>query len=118
MSILNTKFNTVHDTAPFSKIKINDYLPAFEQAIQETRKEIDAIAQNTEKPSFSNTVEALAFSGMELDRVSTIFFNLHSAETNEEMDRIAQEVAPKLSELANDITLNLALFERIKEVYT
>lgn len=117
MSILNTKFNTAHDTAPFSQIKIDDYLPAFEKAIHETREEIDAIAQNAEKPNFSNTIEALAFSGMGLDRISNIFFNLHSAETNEEMDRIAQEVAPKLSELANDITLNLALFERIKQIY-
>lgn len=117
MSILNNNFNTVHDTAPFSQIKIEDYLPAFEIAIQQTRAEIEAIFKNPEPPTFSNTIEAMAFSGLSLDRISNIFFNLHSAETNDEMDRIAQEVAPKLSELANDITLNLQLFERVKAVF-
>ena len=117
MSILNEHFNTVHNTAPFSQIKIEDYLPAFEVAIQQTRAEMDAISKNPEPASFANSIEAMAFAGLSLDRISNIFFNLHSAETNDEMDRIAQEVAPKLSELANDITLNLQLFERVKAVF-
>lgn len=117
MSILNQKFDTLHDTAPFSQIKNEDYLPAFDAAIEKTEAEIAAIISNPDTPTFENTVAAMAYSGMELDRISNIFFNLHSAETNDELDKIAQEVAPKLSKLANDITLNPQLFERIKKIY-
>ncbi|HLT86512.1 MAG TPA: M3 family metallopeptidase [Sphingobacterium sp.] len=117
MSILSQKFNTVYDTAPFSQIKNEDYIPAFNTAIEKTKAEIDAIIRNRDTPTFENTIAAMAYSGMGLDRISNIFFNLHSAETNDELDKIAQEVAPKLSELANDITLNPSLFERIKAVY-
>lgn len=117
MNILNKPFNTVHDTAPFSQIQTSDYIPAFDTSIAETKQEIDAITHNSESPTFENTIAAMAYSGMALDRISNIFFNLHSAETNDEMERIAQEVAPKLSQLANDITLNFDLFKRIHEVY-
>ncbi|MBE8723083.1 M3 family metallopeptidase [Sphingobacterium pedocola] len=117
MSILNDKFKTAYDTAPFSQIETKDYIPAFEKAIQETRAEINALVDNSDTPTFENTIEAMAYSGMPLDRLSNIFFNLHAAETNDEMDQIAQEIAPKLSELANDITLNFELFNRIKAVY-
>ncbi|TYR34818.1 M3 family metallopeptidase [Sphingobacterium phlebotomi] len=117
MSILNKQFNTAHDTAPFSQIKNEDYIPAFDLAIEKTKAEIDAIINNPDIPTFENTIAAIAYSGMELDRISNIFFNLHAAETNDELDKIAQEVAPKLAELANDITLNPLLFERIKTVY-
>ncbi len=117
MAILTEKFNTIHDTAPFSQIKNEDYLPAFEEAIASTKTEIDAIVNNPESPTFANTIEALAYSGMALDRLSNIFFNLHSAETNDELEKIAQEIAPKLSALGNDITLNFDLFKRVKEVY-
>ncbi|MBW3517663.1 M3 family metallopeptidase [Flavobacterium sp. NKUCC04_CG] len=117
MTILNSKFQTVHDTAPFTQIKKSDYLPSFEKAIAATRKEIDHIAANIDAATFENTLEALAFSGMELDRISHIFFNLNSAETSDELQEIAQEIAPKLSELGNDITLNEELFARVKAVY-
>lgn len=117
MSILTNYFDTVHNTAPFSQIKNDDYIPAFEIAIEATRKEVDAIAQNPEAPTFENTVAAMAYSGMTLDRISSIFFNLHSAETSDQLEQIAQEIAPKLSELSNDITLNFDLFKRIKAVY-
>lgn len=117
MAILTNKFNTLHDTAPFSQIKNEDYIPAFEEAIQKTKDEVDAIVSNPSPATFENTVEAMAFSGMTLDRLSSIFFNLHSAETNDELEKIAQEVAPKLSELSNDITLNFDLFKRIQQVY-
>ncbi|WP_437921314.1 M3 family metallopeptidase [Sphingobacterium sp. LRF_L2] len=117
MSILTEKFKTLHDTAPFSQIKNEDYLPAFEEAIQHSKQEIKDIAEADTVPDFENTIAALAFSGMTLDRISSIFFNLHSAETNEELDKIAQKVAPQLSELANDINLNLTLFARVKAVY-
>ncbi|MDV7140248.1 M3 family metallopeptidase [Maribacter sp. TH_r10] len=105
------------DTAPFSKIKNEHFKPAFMQAIEDARAEIDAITKNTDAPTFINTIEALEFSGQQLDRVSSVFFNLNSAETNEEIQEIAQEVSPLLSEFSNDITLNEALFKRIKAVY-
>lgn len=117
MAILTNEFDTLHDTAPFSKINNDDYLPAFEEAIQKTKSEIDAIVNDPSPADFCNTIEAMAFSGMTLDRLSSIFFNLHSAETNDELEKIAQEIAPKLSELSNDITLNLDLFRRIQQVY-
>lgn len=117
MSILNQEFSTPFNTAPFSKIKNEDFLPAFKTAIEKARKEIDTIVKNTESPSFKNTIEALEFSGQELDRISSIFFNLNAAETNDEIQKIAQEVSPLLSEFGNDITLNEDLFGRIKLVY-
>lgn len=117
MAILTEKFKTVHDTAPFKQINNQDYLPAFEEAIQKTKDEIASIVDNTALPTFENTIEALAYSGLTLDRISNIFFNLHSADTNDELEKIAQEVAPKLSALSNDITLNFDLFKRIKAVY-
>ncbi len=117
MNILNKPFDTQFHTAPFSKIKNEHFLPAFKKAIEKAKKEIEDITNNPETPSFKNTVEALDFSGEELDRISSIFFNLNSAETNDEIQKIAQEVSPLLSEFSNDITLNEKLFKRIKTVY-
>ncbi|WP_209402052.1 M3 family metallopeptidase [Pseudozobellia sp. WGM2] len=108
---------TSFDTAPFSKIKNEHFKPAFMQAMKDARHEIDAITDNEETPTFANTIEALEFSGQQLDRISSIFFNLNSAETNEEIQKIAQEISPLLSEFSNDITLNEQLFKRIKNVY-
>ena len=117
MSILNTPFITPYNTAPFSKIKDNDFFPAFKQAIKNAKVEIDKIVNNNETPTFKNTIEALDFSGEQLDRISSIFFNLNSAETNDNIQKIAQEVSPLLSEFSNDITLNEDLFKRVKSVY-
>lgn len=105
------------DTAPFSQIRTSDYEPAFDAAIAEAKKEIQQIIDNPEKPTFENTIEAMAFSGMQLDRISNIFFNLNSAETNDELQKIAQVIAPKLSAFGNDITLNPDLFARVKQVH-
>ncbi len=105
------------DIAPFSKIKNEHFLPAFKEAISLSRKEVDNITANPDIPTFENTVEALAYSGKQLDRVSSVFFNLNSAETNEKIQKIAQEVSPMLSQLGNDITLNEALFSRVKTIY-
>ena len=105
------------DTAPFSQIKNEHFKPAFLQSIEDARQEIDAITLNTDAPSFENTIEALEFSGQQLDRISSVFFNLNSAETNEEIQKIAQEISPLLSEFGNDITLNEALFKRVKSVF-
>ncbi len=117
MNILNSPFNTPYNTAPFSKIKDEHFLDAFKIAIEKAKAEIDAIVNNTELPSFSNTIEALDFSGHELDRISSIFFNLNSAETNDTIQKIAQDVSPLLSEFSNDIRLNEDLFKRVKAVY-
>ena len=105
------------DTAPFSKIKNEHFKPAFLQAIEDARAEIDAIVNQTSEPTFENTIEALEFSGQQLDRISSVFFNLNAAETNEEIQKIAQEVSPLLTEFSNDITLNAALFKKVKAVY-
>ncbi|MBT8306071.1 MAG: M3 family metallopeptidase, partial [Maribacter sp.] len=105
------------DTAPFSKIKNEHFKPAFLQAIEDARSEIDVIANNTSEPTFENTIEALDFTGQQLDRISSVFFNLNAAETNEEIQKIAQEVSPLLTEFSNDITLNKALFTKVKTVY-
>jgi peptidyl-dipeptidase Dcp len=117
MKILTTKFNTKYDTAPFSKIKNEDYLPAFIKGIALAKAEIDAIVLNEDAPTFKNTIEALDFSGYTLDRLSSIFFNLNSAETNDEIQKIAQEVSPLLSDFGNDIRLNAALFSKVKAVH-
>jgi len=117
MTTLNKTFDNQYNTAPFSKIKNEDFLPAFKLAIEKAKNEIDAIVNNTESASFENTIEALDYSGEELDRISSIFFNLNSAETNDEIQKIAQEVSPLLSEFSNDITLNENLFKRVKAVY-
>ena len=117
MNILNNTFNTPFNTAPFSKIKNEDYLPAFKTAIEKAKAEIDAITSTKEVPNFENTIEALDYSGQELSRISSIFFNLNSAETNDDIQKIAQEVSPLLSEFSNDITLNEELFKKVKAVY-
>ncbi|SHJ74365.1 M3 family metallopeptidase [Pseudozobellia thermophila] len=114
---MNNPLLAAFDTAPFDKIKNEHFKPAFLKAMEDARAEIDAITENSEAPTFENTIEALEFSGQQLDRISSIFFNLNSAETNEEIQKIAQEVSPLLSEFSNDITLNERLFNRIKTVY-
>ena len=117
MSILNTRFETPYNTAPFSKIKTEAFLPAFKKAIENAKNEIDQIVENNAQPSFENTIEALEFTGEQLDRISSIFFNLNAAETNDAIQKIAQEVSPLLTEFSNDVALNIALFERVKSIY-
>jgi len=117
MNVLLSKFTTKHNTAPFSQINIEDYFPAFQDGIVLAKAEIDAIVNNPEAPTFENTILAMEFAGDILDRLSSVFFNLNSAETNDEMQKIAQDVSPLLSEFGNDITLNAALFAKIKTIY-
>ena len=117
MKILTQKFHTKHNTAPFAQIKLEDYQPAFEENIAKAKAEIDAITNNPEAPTFKNTIEALDYSGEALDRLSSIFFNLNSAETCDEMQKIAQDVSPLLTAFSNDIALNENLFKRVKAVY-
>jgi Zn-dependent oligopeptidase len=105
------------NTAPFSKISNSDYKPAIKKAIEITKSEIDEIVNNTDAPTFENTTVALDFTGEKLNKITSIFFNLNSAETNDEIQKIAQEISPWLSELSNDITLNTALFKKVKAVF-
>jgi len=106
------------DLAPFSLLQSEHFLPAIKNAITRAKEEVDTIVKNPETPSFSNTIEKLDYSGELLDRVTSIFFNLNSAETNEEIQKIAQQASPLLSEFRNDIALNTTLFKRIESVYT
>lgn len=106
-----------YNTAPFSKIENKHFLPAISQLIEDTKAEIESITSNSEAPTFENTIEALENTGEKLDRATSIFFNLNSAETNDEIQKLAQEISPMLTEFSNDMLLNESLFERIKSVY-
>ncbi|MXN90857.1 M3 family peptidase [Flavobacterium sp. Sd200] len=117
MNLLTQKFTTKHDTAPFNGITTEDFLPALKDGIAIARQEVDAIANNPEEPTFENTIEAMSYSGDVLERASSIFFNLHSAETNDEIQKIAVEISPLLSEFGNDVRLNTKLFGRVKAVF-
>ena len=105
------------NTAPFSKISSTDYKPAIKKAIEICKQEIQTIVSNPETPNFQNTTEALEFTGQKLGRITSIFFNLNSAETSEAIQKIALEISPWLSEFKNDMILNSALFIKVKSVY-
>lgn len=111
------KYNTPHGTTPFDKIKTEHYEPAIREGIRRQAAEIDDIINNAEVPTFENTVAAYEQSGELLNRVTTVFGNLRSAETNDELQEIAQKMVPLLSEHSNNISLNEKLFERVKAVY-
>ena len=101
----------------FSKIKPSDYLPAIEAAIQQQREEINLIVANKKKPTFENTILAYEKSGVLLDKVTSIFYGLVSADKTTEIAETEKKVTPMLTELENDITFNKPLFQRIKYVY-
>lgn len=111
-------FNTPHQTAPFNEIETSHYEQAMEEGMKMGNEEIKNIIENSDEPTFENTILALENSGKVLDRITTIFFNLLSAETNDEMDGIAERITPKLTEYSNNISLNEALFDRVKVVYS
>jgi peptidyl-dipeptidase Dcp len=110
-------YDTPYGTPPFDKIKIEHYEPAFDEAIRQHKVEIETIAANPFAPTFQNTIAAMEYSGEMLNRVSGVFFNLLSAESNDEMMMISQRLSPKLSEHSNNINLNEKLFARVKTVY-
>lgn len=111
------KFNTPYESIPFENIKHEDFKPAIEQAIEDAKNEINEIVQNTDPPNFVNTIVALENVGKKLTIISSTFFNLNSAETNDYLQSLAEEISPMLTEYANDIILNEQLFEKIKIVY-
>ena len=114
---LLSDFNTPFDTVPFSQVENEHFQPAIEAAIKEAKEEIDQITANPEAPTFENTLEALEFSGERLGRITSLFFNLNAAETNEEIQGIAQAVSPMLSEFSNDVRLDEELYKRIEAVH-
>ena len=110
-------YTTPYGAPPFDKIKVEHYMPAFLEGMAQQKAEIDAIVNNTEAPTFANTIEALEYSGSLLDKVTYVFFNVYMADGNDEMGKIAEEVSPLLSEQTDYIMLNEGLFERVKAVY-
>lgn len=114
---MNNPLLTPFDTAPFSEIKNEHFLPGIEELITANQKEITEIVDNPNAPTFENTVEALERTGERLDRATSIFFNLNSAETNDEIQKIAQQVSPLLTNFKNDLLLNEALFKKVKAVF-
>ena len=114
---LLTESQCPYGAPQFDKIRHEHYLPAFKVGIEEAKAEIDAIVANPEAPDFKNTIEALEYSGRTLDRVSGIFYNLMEAETDEQMQAIAEEVSPLMTEYSMYVSLNKPLFERVKAVY-
>lgn len=110
-------YHTPHQTTPFHLIKTEHYEPAIQTGMETHDQEIESIINNPEEPTFTNTIVALERSGALLDRITTVFGNLLSAETNDEMQAIAERVMPLLTAHSNNISLNEKLFERIKHVY-
>ncbi|MBT0552096.1 M3 family metallopeptidase [Riemerella anatipestifer] len=117
MNLLLKEFSTNYQSIPFDSIKEADFLPAFIELIKSIEEEIKNITENSESPTFENTIEAMSYSGKQLDVVSNLFFNLNSAETNDELQKIAQEVSPLLTEFSSKIFQNQNLFLRVKSVY-
>ncbi len=101
----------------FDKIENHHYIPAFKQAIEEAKAEVDAIINNTNAPTFENTIEALEYAGSTLNRISHIFYNLLEADTNDEMQNIAEEITPLTTEFSMYVSLNESLFQRVKQIY-
>ncbi len=114
---MNNPLLSSFDLVPFQEIEVDHYLPAVHARISEAKSQISAIVQNPEPPTFSNTLEALDYSSLALERVSQCFFNLLSAETSQELQAKAQEISPLLSAFKNDVLMDADLFGRIKSVY-
>lgn len=111
------EYSTPHGTVPFDQIKTEHYMPAVQEGIRRQNEEIEAIISNPEAPTFANTILAYEQSGEMLNRVSAVFGNLLSAETSDELQALAQEIMPLMSEHSNNISLNEKLFARVKAVY-
>ena len=111
-----TEYHTPFGTTPFHLIKTEHFEPAMEEGMKAHTRDVDAIVNNSDKPTFANTIVALEKSGALLDRVTTVFGNLLSAETSDELEVLAERMMPRLSEHSNNISLNERLFARIKQV--
>ncbi len=114
---LLSDFSTYRETPPFSAIKTEHFKPAIEEAITQAKANIASIVNNPVSPTFANTIEALEFCSLRLDNITSILFNLNLAETNPALQKVVREISPGLTDFGNDITLNPALFQRVKAVY-
>jgi peptidyl-dipeptidase Dcp len=111
------EYNTPYNVPPFDSIKVEHYMPAFEEGMTQHNEEIDAIVANPAAATFANTIEAMEYSGQLLRQVSQVFYNINSANTNEKIQAIAAELAPKMAQHSDNILLNPELFERVDAVY-
>ena len=116
-AIFYTEFDTPYGMPPFDQITNDDFKPAFERGIEQQEEEIEAIVNNPEEPTFENTIVAFDNSGAILTRVSRVFYGLKGAENNDEIQALAEELSPILSEHSDNISLNADLFERINTLH-
>ena len=114
---LLTEWKTVRQTPPFNEIKHEHFVPAIDQLLTDAKAEVDAVINNPDAPTFSNTIRAMEISGKKLSRATTILFNLNSAETDDTIQTIAREISPKLSDFHNYVSLNERLFQKVKAIY-
>jgi Zn-dependent oligopeptidase len=117
MNPLLAKFTTKFQSVPFDKIKNEHFIPGLKEAIQIAKGQIEEIKQNPQKPNFENVILAFELSSEKVDSISSIFFNLYSAETNDELSKLAKDFSPLLTEFGNDLILDQKLFEKVKAVY-
>lgn len=117
MNPLIYKYETAFETVPFDLIKAEHFLPALQEAIKRGRADIEVIKSNSEKPTFTNVCERMEYAGELVGKVASVFFNLHSAESNDELQNIAKEFSPIITEYSNDIQLDEVLFGKVKAVY-
>src|SRR5574344_908383 len=111
------KWNTPYQTPPFDKIKTSDYKPAIQYALEEAKQDINKIISNPQEPTFQNTIEALDHSGRLLSRVLGVFYNINEANTSDEMQKVAEQMAPDITRYSNDLNMNPELFKKVKAVY-
>lgn len=111
------EFSASNGVPPFEQIKLGHYLPAFKEGIKQQQAEIEAIVNSSEAPNFENTIAAMEHSGALLDRVSSVFYNMMSSNTSEELQKIAKDISPLLSKHNDDILLNEKLFKKVKSIY-
>lgn len=114
---LMTSWETPHQTPPFTMIKVEHYMPAITAQLAAARANVDAIVNSSAAPTFANTIEALEYASADLEQTLSVFFNLNGSETSPEMQAIALEMSPAITEFGNDISLNDKLFARVKAVY-
>ncbi|HRR94242.1 MAG TPA: hypothetical protein P5348_09650 [Bacteroidales bacterium] len=114
---LNESYNTPFEVPPFDKIKAGHYKPAYLKGMEEQKKNVQAIINNPQAPTFENTIKALEYSGELLTKVSRVFGSLNSAHTNDTLQAINKEMAPLLARHRDDINLNDSLFRRVQQVY-
>ncbi|MDD5571885.1 MAG: M3 family metallopeptidase, partial [Bacteroidales bacterium] len=114
---LLNEFDTPFGVPPFEKIKSKHFLPAFKEGMKQQNEEIKAIIDNNDAPDFENTIEAYEYSGSLLSKVAMVFYNIHSSNTNDTIQKLAQEISPMLTQHDDSINMNPKLFKRVKEVY-